>query len=82
MKRITDEPITEQILLDLGYKDDGLFGADEAQVMTDGKQTLIEAYDKRNNSFVWVDDLTGKAYKTIEDLMYWLLIITVYVYEM
>lgn len=61
--------ITEQELLDLGYKDDGLFGEDESQVMTNGEQILIEAYDKINNSFVWVDDLTGKVYKTIEDLM-------------
>ena len=69
MGRITDEPITKQILIDLGYKDDGLFGEDESQLMTDGKQTLIEAYNKDDNSFVWVDDLTGKVYKTIEDLM-------------
>jgi len=59
--------ITEQILLDLGYKDDGLF-QHESQVMTNGKQTLVEYYDKETNSYGWVDDLTGKVYKTIEDL--------------
>jgi hypothetical protein len=68
MGRITDEPITAQILIDLGYKDDGLF-QHESQIMTNGEQILIEAYDKTTNVFVWVDDLTGKVYKTIEDLM-------------
>lgn len=68
MKRITDEPITKQILIDIGYKDDGLFGEDESQVMTNGKQTVVEAYDKETNSFVWVDDLTGRVYETIEDI--------------
>lgn len=67
--RITDEPITYQVLEDMGFKYEGETSEDEAPQYSKGDLFLIECYEKESNSFLWVDDKTNKHFRTIEDLL-------------
>ena len=69
MKKITDEPITYKILEDMGFKYEGSMNDDEATEYSKEELYLIECYDRLSNSFCWVDDETGKIFKTINDLL-------------
>jgi hypothetical protein len=68
-KRITDEPITYQILEDMGFKYEGETPIDESPQYSKDDLFLIECYESRTNSFLWIDDKTNRQFRTIEDLL-------------
>lgn len=64
-----DREITCEMLEELGFREEGEEPITEAPIYTNETLCLIQVYDKCTNRFHWVDDKTGKVFKTLTELI-------------